>query len=472
MRNYFRFAIIIFAVFSFAALSKSEKFPRPTVLLPNIAFWTKVYAEWTTEDIAFSDESDLSMVYRVIQVPPIGERRNGLTREQHVKKARAEIVEALKALDLMKPESEREVSGLPLEIFRALKDVKRTDKYQRTDFIRAQNGLSNRFERGYQLSGAHDQEIKARLKREGLPEELIAIVFVESLFYSSSMSHAGAAGIWQFMRGTAKEFMRVNQLVDERYDPLIATESAIQYLKGAYAKLDSWPLAITSYNHGRAGMIRAVERVNSRDIADVLQSYESRSFGFASRNYYAEFLAALDVYNNAEQIFTKVKPVPDWAYDVIELPKPVFVQDLVSNRLIDKDWLVQYNPALTPNARVGKEVVPQGFKIRIPEGQKDQFDKQFTLLSAKQFDKASAQVRAQHRANGRQRVFDIAKTYDIFHDQLAKRLGYAPNQIPRRGSVILVRSADSRFTQIPAPIFKAGYQMADSNHDNSIAVGP
>ncbi len=470
MRN-FCFAVIVFTVFSFAALGKTEKFPRPESLLPNIAFWTKVYGQWTTEDIAFSDESDLSMVYRVIQVPAIGQRRNGIARDQIIKQARAEIVAALKTLDMMKPESEREVSGLALEIFQALKAVRRVDKYQRTDFIRAQNGLSNRFERGYQLSGAHDQEIKARLKREGLPEELIAIVFVESLFYSSSMSHAGAAGIWQFMRRTAKEFMRVNPLVDERYDPLIATESAIQYLKGAYAKLESWPLAITSYNHGRAGMMRAVVRVNSRDIADVLKYYQSPSFKFASRNYYAEFLAALDVYNNAEQIFSKVKPVPDWAYDVIELPKPIFVQDLLSSRLIDKDWLVQYNPALTANARAGKEVIPQGFKIRIPEGQKAQFDKQFILLSDQQFDRASAQVRAHYRANGRQRVFDIAKTYDVFHDQLAKRLGYAPNQIPRRGSVILVRSADSLFTQIPTPIFKDGYQMADSNHENSVAAG-
>ncbi len=472
MRNCFRIAILGFAVFSFANLAVAEIFPRPTGLLPNIAFWTKVYGEWTTEDIAFSDEEDLSMVYRVIKVAPIGERLNGLSREQQIKKSRAEIVAALKALDLMKPESEREVSGLSLEIFKALKDVKRADKYQRTDFIRAQNGLSNRFERGYQLSGAHDQEIKARLKREGLPEELIAIVFVESLFYSSSKSHAGAAGIWQFMRGTAKEFMRVNQLVDERYDPLIATESAIKYLKGAYAKLESWPLAITSYNHGRAGILRAVDRVNSRNIADILKHYQSPSFGFASRNYYAEFLAALDVYNNASSIFTRVKPVADWAYDVIELQKPVFVQDLITNRLIDKDWLAQYNPALTTNARQGKEVIPSGFKIRIPEGQKAQFDKEFVRLSAKQFDKASMQARAHHRANGRQRVFDIAKTYDIFHDQLAKRLGYEAYHKPRKGSVILVRSADSRFTQIPIPIFKSGYQMADTNHDNSVAAAP
>jgi membrane-bound lytic murein transglycosylase D len=471
MRNYFWFVIVLFVIFSFAAFGKTEKFPRPESLLPNIAFWTNVYGKWTTEDIAFSDESDLSMVYRVIQVPPIGQRRDGMTRDQMIRQTRSEIIATLKTLDLIKPQSEHEVSGLALEIFRSLKEVKRVDKYQRGDFIRAQNGLSNRFERGYQLSGAHDQEIKARLKREGLPEELIAIVFVESLFYSSSISHAGAAGIWQFMRRTAKEFMRINPLVDERYDPLIATESAIQYLKGAYAKLESWPLAITSYNHGRAGMMRAVKSVNSRDIADILKYYQSPSFQFASRNYYAEFLAALDVYNNAEQIFAKVKPVPDWAYDVIELSKPVFVQDLVNNRLIDKEWLVQYNPALTANACAGKEVIPQGFKIRIPEGQKEQFNKKFILLSGKQFDRASDQVRAKYRANGRQRVFDIAKTYDVFHDQLAKRLGYAPNQIPRRGSVILVRSADSLFTQIPSPI-KDAYQLAESKKDNSREVTP
>src|SRR5437867_985660 len=83
--------------------------------------------------------------------------------------------------------------------------VKRDDKFRRMDFVRAQNGLKNRFEKGYFLSGAHEKEIRLRLKEAGLPEDLIAVVFVESLFYSRATSHAGAGGIWQFMKGTARE---------------------------------------------------------------------------------------------------------------------------------------------------------------------------------------------------------------------------------------------------------------------------
>jgi len=462
--------VLIFNMVAVAATS--ELFPRSKELLPNIAFWTKVYGEWTTEQIAITDSEDLRMIYTVIDVPPIGERFQGLNRDQLIKSAKQSVISALNELEIIRPQSEFEVSGLTQQIYIALKEVNRPDKYRRIDSIRAQNGLRNRFERGYQLSGAHELEIKARLKRHGVPEELIAIVFVESLFYNTSLSHAGAAGIWQFVRATAKEFIHVNKLVDERYDPVIATEAAIRYLKGAKERLREWPLAITSYNHGRAGMIRAVEQLNSRDLVYIINNYKSRSFGFASKNYYAEFLAALDVYRKAEQIFPKVRPLPHWSYSVVELPNAIFAQDLISAQVVDGEWLSQYNPALTSHAKGNVEAIPAGFKLRIPEGHDVQFYKKFKVLSDKQLSKASSQLRARHKANGRQRVFDIAKTYDIFHDQLARRLGYEPSHRPKKGSVILVRSSDSRFTEIPMPLTKANTLEKDTYGNDSFASVP
>jgi membrane-bound lytic murein transglycosylase D len=166
-----------------------DDFARPNELLPNIAFWTRVYGEWTTNQIALVDTDDLGMLYRVIDVPGIGGRFNGLRRDQIIKNAKDEVASSLRRLDLIRPQSELEVAGLDREIFLSLKDIQRPDKYQRADFIRAQNGLRDRFEQGYMLSGAHDREIKARLKAHGLPEELIAVAFVESLFYPTSRSY-------------------------------------------------------------------------------------------------------------------------------------------------------------------------------------------------------------------------------------------------------------------------------------------
>ncbi len=103
----------------------------------------------------------------------------------------------------------------------------------------------------------------------------------------SAYSKFGAAGIWQFTRSTGRRYMEVGYVLDERRDPIRATHAAAQLLKENYEKLGSWPLAITAYNHGAAGMARA--RQKHGDYPAIFKSYRSRTFKFASRNFYSEF---------------------------------------------------------------------------------------------------------------------------------------------------------------------------------------
>jgi soluble lytic murein transglycosylase-like protein len=125
---------------------------------------------------------------------------------------------------------------------------------------------------------------------------------VESSFENRALSNAGAAGIWQFTRGTGRLYLSVNQRVDERLDPAKATRAAARLLHDNYLALGSWPLAITAYNHGRAGMLRAQTEVGS-EISRIIEDYRGPSFGYASMNFYSEFAAAVDVYSNYEQYF-------------------------------------------------------------------------------------------------------------------------------------------------------------------------
>jgi len=74
-------------------------------------------------------------------------------------------------------------------------------------------------------------------------------------------------------------------------------------MRDNYSALGSWPLAITAYNHGRGGMMRAQSEVGSSDITKVIDEYQGPLFGYASMNFYSEFLAAVDVYNNYQQYF-------------------------------------------------------------------------------------------------------------------------------------------------------------------------
>src|SRR5262245_20063059 len=130
-------------------------------------------------------------------------------------------------------------------------------------------------------------------EREGLPVALTRLPLVESCFNVRAYSKVGAAGIWQFMPSTGRYYLRIDNAVDERRDPVTATVAAATHLKGNYEVLHSWPLAITAYNYCRAGMANAVSTVGSSDIVDIIQHYHGPAFKFASRNFYAEFLAAL-----------------------------------------------------------------------------------------------------------------------------------------------------------------------------------
>lgn len=455
---------ICFTKFAYA----ESVFPIPHELEANVAFWKRVYSEWTSDQIAFSDEDDLSMVYTVIDVPadthPLFRRQ----RSEKIKRTKEKIRTTLAELETLQPQSEQEVEGFARELYLALKDVKRDDKYRRMDSIRGQNGLKNRFERGYYLAGAHEEEIKLRLKEADLPEGLIAIAFVESLFYPTARSHAGAAGIWQFLKGTAREFMSVNRLVDERFDPILATQGAIQYIKSAKEALVEWPLIITSYNYGRAGMQRAVNATGSSDFDVILKNYEHGRFGFASRNYYAEFLAALDVYQEAHKYFPAVAQKAPWEYEVVELERPLFLRDLTRKDASLAEDLRTLNPALTPEAQKGKEVLPAGFALRVSEGNEEQLLAQMKASPKAEKQRAENLVRAKHRANGRQTLAQIAGIYDVFYDQLSERIGLGPKQKPRRGTIVSVRSADSRYTPVPKPLFRSSGE--EENEDEKPAL--
>jgi hypothetical protein len=137
--------------------------------------------------------------------------------------------------------------------------------------------------------------ILAILRQYQVPAELAALPMVESTFNPTAYSKAGAAGLWQFIRSTGKQYSLISRKRDDRRDPVRATEAAARLLRDNFQALGSWPLAIVAYNHGHAGIRAASAAVGSTAIEDIVARYNGPRFGFASKNFYAEFLAALDV---------------------------------------------------------------------------------------------------------------------------------------------------------------------------------
>jgi membrane-bound lytic murein transglycosylase D len=258
-----------------------------------IEFWKKVYTQYGQDDVIIHDRIRVNLIY---DVAVRGEQEAKVdTVEQAIEEIRSNLENPENLSPFAKQIRDTIVAnGVPLTAA-SLGDLR--------DNVHTQLGIKERFREGIIRSGRYLEAFQEIFDKEGLPLEIALLPLVESSFENRALSNAGAAGIWQFTRGTGRLYLTVSRRIDERLDPAKATRAAARLLRDNYDALGSWPLAITAYNHGRAGMLRAQSEVGSSDITKVIDEYKGPLFGYASMNFYSEFLAAIDVYTNYEQYF-------------------------------------------------------------------------------------------------------------------------------------------------------------------------
>jgi membrane-bound lytic murein transglycosylase D len=348
-----------FCGFSFAA---ETLLPRPAELEPDVQFWIRVYTEVSTNEGFIHDQHKLSVVYETLHFDadtPPHERAHRVDTERERYR---EILLRLSRGGEPQDADERRVrelwgvDGTPLRLSQATED------------IRFQLGQSDRFRAGLVRAGAWETHIGEVLANLGLPAEIAALPHVESSFDPYAYSKVGAAGLWQFMRSTGRRFLRIDTAVDERLDPYRETEAAAQLLSYNYRLLGSWPLAITAYNHGAEGMRRAREQLGTDDIVRIVREYHSPTFGFASRNFYVSFLAALSVSQNPDKYFSGLERSSESGFHELKVPSSTSAVTLTRTLGIDRDTLRSLNPALRPAVWNGQRSVPAGYVLRLPTG--------------------------------------------------------------------------------------------------------
>jgi membrane-bound lytic murein transglycosylase D len=355
------------ALFS-AALAQAGQtlFPRPQSLQPAITFWTRVYTEVDSISGFVHDNRNLAVIYETLTFKPAdSNRRQQRTIEEVLERYR----DALLALAGGKRENltptEEQVLG------QWGNDATANTLRAAVDNLRFQRGQSDRFRDGLIRAGTWDRQIRAVLSELGVPEALAALPYVESSYHPSVRSSAGAAGLWQVTRFTGRRYLRVDHVVDERLDPLESTRAAARLLQYNHSILKSWPLAITAYNHGLSGMRRAVRVTGTDDIGTIVRDYDGRLFGFASRNFYASFLAALDVSKDYRHYFGTLTRRPAENLQRIELPAYFPAEVLSDGFGVGTASLQQLNPALQPAVWDGRKHVPKGYHLRLPAGMGD-----------------------------------------------------------------------------------------------------
>ena len=301
--------------------------------------------------------NDLGIVYEVVY---FGKKHlSRRAKDRKLEKIKAKYKRILRRI--AKTKNKSKLKGEELRVYQLVKK----NHYKASRRIRGQWGLKDRFQAGIERSGLYMDEIKRIFKQYNLPEELSILPHVESSFQLKAYSSAGAAGIWQFTRSTGRLFMRVGYDVDERRDPILATYGAAKLLKKNYEVVRSWPLAITAYNHGLRGIQRAQKRHGS-DIVKIIKKYRSRTFGFASRNFYPEFLAALHVVKNQNKYFPLLNIKKPLRRVSFRLPDYVNINTAVNYFNMTREEIAESNPSLRRPVLIGEKRIPKGYVFQAP----------------------------------------------------------------------------------------------------------
>jgi membrane-bound lytic murein transglycosylase D len=256
-----------------------------------VDFWKKIYTQYGNDDVVIHDRVYVNLIYDVATDATQNEKTASVKSALREIQANLDSPENLSAPAVA---IEQAIVAQGLTVTPSLID-------DLLDNVHAQLGVKERFRDGVIRSGRYVDQFRQIMTNQGVPTELALLPLVESSF-QNVRSKAGAVGVWQFTTGTGRSYLRINSKVDERLDPVRSSEAAARLLRDNYSALGAWPLAITAYNHGRGGML-AAQKEHGSDLSTIIDEYRGPVFGYASMNFYSEFLAAVDIYNNYPQYF-------------------------------------------------------------------------------------------------------------------------------------------------------------------------
>lgn len=371
---------------------QANEFAVSEGLEDHVRFWVQIFGAYDKNHVVFYHPDDVSLVYSVLDFSDL--KNMGGTgdsiRQQMIAEERARLATMIrKVLTWVKKplvqENELAKNGFSKEesrLYHLLHERQANLDLNAASLVKNLNyrtGFSHRIRKALVQSGRYLPEMQRIFRERGLPVELTMIPFIESTFHLQAYSRSQAAGVWQFIPQTGSRYLRIDEFVDERYDPILATYAAASHLAHEYSFLKSWALTVNAYNTGPGRMMDAVEKLKTSDIATIIKKYDGAGYGFDSRNYYPEFLAMLHVFNNRDEYFDDVETLPVEEYEYLAMPATTNLRNLFQMADVETEILAQMNPGLKPEVLDGRKALPKGYLLKVPP-----LLKQNVLLAAKE----------------------------------------------------------------------------------------
>lgn len=284
---------------------------------PNVHFWFLIYTQFESSQVVIHDKVNLSLIYKILDFSSLQEKemsKNVISVVQ--RKLTDEKVDSIKKeLDLLIKNPFSLEPGAK-NIYRVLKHsniplpMKKLDRAaffrEMRDNIRSQTGQKNFIRDGVIRSLPYQPFLGKYFKGKNLPPELLAIPFLESSFNTRAESKVGALGVWQFMPLISSFYVpKRTQNIDYRSNVGTASVAAAYLMGENFKIMKSWDLAVTAYNSGTKHLLKTKREIASSDVdlEAIIKHSDSAHFGFASKNFYSEFLALTRTLAYREELF-------------------------------------------------------------------------------------------------------------------------------------------------------------------------
>ncbi len=448
---------------------RGDQFAVPAQLRGRVDFWKDIFTKYTSAQVVVHHRNFPQIRFGVLDFSLEKSTMSPVVFEKYKKAAEAESVATVKRQLLALAQGEEPQTPFQRDAVELLKDLPGGNEKYKTivdeDLVRTQTGIRERYGEALRRSWKYMPVMEQIFVSEyGLPKELTRIPFIESSFDYTAYSSVGAAGIWQFMPRTARSHkLLVSRYVDERRDPLRATRAAAEYLRGAYNSLGAWPLAITSYNHGIGGVRSKVNKAGTNDLAAIIEDPRERYFGFASTNFYPEFLAALEIYDEHDKYFPEIPAQPPLSVYTVAMKSSVSASSAAKQLGVPMEALKEANYALLEPIWRGAARIPAGYQLRVPVEYQNRavnpsisegVSKPPPLVAVSQ----PATTDGKHRVSRGETLASIAKRYNTTPERL-KQLNKLSKPTVKSGQILVVRDATAEQSVDPRGRFESAKQQ-------------